>query len=290
MPKSQIKIDLVAQYFLADPNKAYTDSDFAYLFTEKSRDWNLPKSMTSFTFIEMLLRRTKLEKLQIRSPHYSSPVLYRWESKASPLAVALLLKKQQAFFSHTSAMWIHGLSDDKHIFLNSEQSKKAKNSGSLAQVAIDRAFQSQQRRSKMFYKYQGVTITLLSGKHTRRINIETRKSPSGQDVEVTSLERTLIDITVRPAYSGGVPHVLEAYRRARSRLSVAHLIALLAKFDFTYPYHQSIGFYLKRADYAEADQQLAKTPGVKFNFYLCHGLRNPAFDADWKILFPQSLK
>jgi len=291
MPKSQIKIDLVAQYFLANPHKVYTDSDFAHLFIEKSREWNLPKSMTSFTFTQMLLHRTKIEKLQIRSPHYTSPILYGWESKPSPLAVALSLKKQQAFFSHTSAMWIHGLSDDdKHIFLNSEQSKKAKNSGSLAQEAIDRAFQNQQRRSKMFYKFQGATITLLSGKHTGRINIETTKSPAGQDVEVTSLERTLIDITVRPAYSGGVPHVLEAYRRARSRLSVAHLIALLAKFDYTYPYHQSIGFYLKRAGYSEADQQLAKTPGVKFNFYLCHGLRNPAFDADWKIFFPQSLK
>ncbi len=291
MPKSQIKIELVTQYFLADPHRSYTDSNFAYLFIEKSRERNLPESMTSFTFIQMLLRRTKLEKLQIRSPHYSSPVLYRWENKASPLAVALSLKKQQAFFSHTSAMWTHGLGDDdKHIFLNSEQSEKAKNSGSLAQEAIDRAFQNKQRRSKMFYKYQGATITLLSGKHTGRINIETTKSPAGQDIEVTSLERTLIDITVRPAYSGGVPHVLEAYRRARSRLAVANLIALLAKFDYTYPYHQSIGFYLKRAGYAEAEQQLAKAPGVKFNFYLCHGLRNPAFDADWKMFFPQSLK
>lgn len=247
--------------------------------------------MTSFTFIRMLVTRTKLEKLQIRSTHYSSPVRYSWEGKASPIVVAVSLQRPQAFFSHASAMWLHGLSDEsKHIFQNNEQSEKPRNPGSLVQEAIDRAFQNQQRRSKLTYKYQGTTIALLNGKHTGRIDVETVKAPTGQEVQVTSLERTLLDIAVRPAYSGGVPHVLEAYKRARGRASISKLMALLAKFDYTYPYHQSIGFYLKRARYNESDQLLAKAIGVQFNFYLCYGLRNPAFDADWKIFFPQSLK
>jgi len=177
-------------------------------------------------------------------------------------------------------MWTHGLSDDKkHISLNNGQSEKPRNRGSLVQQAIDRAFQNQQRRSKLTYIYQGTTITLLNGKHTGRIDIETVKTPTGQEVEVTSLERTLIDITVRPAYSGGIPRVLEVYKRARDGVSIAKLIVLLAKFNYTYPYHQSIGFYLKRARYSESDQLLAKASGVQFNFYRCHGPRNPAFDS-----------
>lgn len=131
---------------------------------------------------------------------------------------------------------------------------------------------------------------ILNGKHTGRVDVETAKTPTGQEVEVTSLERTLIDITVCPAYSGGVPRVLKAYKRARGRVSISKLFALLDKFKYTYPYHQSIGFYLKRAHYSESDQLLAKASGVQFSFYLCRGLRNPAFDADWKIYFPQSLK
>ena len=291
MPKSNINIGLLTQYFESNQDEVFTEADLERLFIEQSHEWNLPPSMTSFTFIQMLVTRTKLEKLQIRSMHYSSPVRYSWEGKASPIAVAVSLQRPQAFFSHASAMWIQGLSDkSKHIFLNNEQSEKPRNPGLLVQEAIDRAFQNQQRRSKLTYRYQGITITLLNGKHTGRIDVETVNAPTGQQIEVTSLERTLIDITVRPAYSGGVPRVLEAYKRARGRASISKLMVLLAKFHYTYPYHQSIGFYLKRARYNESDQLLAKAIGVQFNFYLCHGLRNPVFDEDWKIFFPQSLK
>ncbi len=188
-------------------------------------------------------------------------------------------------------MWVHGLSEDhNHIFINKEQSEKPRNSGQLSQEAIDRAFQNQQRRSKLTYKYQDATITLLSGKHTGRLEVEPARAPSGHEVEVTSLERTLIDITVRPAYSGGVSTVLGAFGQARNRVSVTKLIALLNEFNYIYPYHQSIGFYLKRSGYTEADQLLAKADGVKFDFYLCHGLKHPAFDPDWRVFFPRRLK
>lgn len=109
-------------------------------------------------------------------------------------------------------------------------------------------------------------------------------------MDVTSLERTLIDITVRPGYAGGAPLVLRAFRLAKNRASISKLIVLLRKLDYTYPYHQSIGFYLKQAGYTEADQLLARTEGIKFAFYLCHGLKDPAFDPDWKVFFPRLLK
>jgi predicted transcriptional regulator of viral defense system len=142
----------------------------------------------------------------------------------------------------------------------------------------------------MAYQYKGSTITILNGKNTGRADVETTTAPTGQEVDVTSKERTLIDIVVRPAYSGGVAQVLEAYRRARGRVSVPNMLKLLDRFDYAYPYHQSIGFYLKKAQYGEEDQRLAKTKDVMFNFYLSHALRNPSFDPEWKIYFPQSLK
>ena len=59
----------------------------------------------------------------------------------------------------------------------------------------------------------------------------------------TNLERTLIDATVRPVYAGGVFEVRKAYELAKEKVSVNRLAALLQKLDYTYPYHQAIGFY-----------------------------------------------
>jgi hypothetical protein len=284
-------MEVLTQYFEDRPEEVFDDADLEYLFTEKFHEWNLPPSMTPYNFTQMLLTRSHLEKFQLRSKNYTSLALYSWQGAATPFSVALSLRTEQSFFSHASAMWIHGLrGDHKQIFLNKEQSAKPTKSGSLSQESIDRAFQNQQRRSKMAYQFKGSTITLLNGKHTGRMGVETAKAPTGQKVNVTSIERTLIDIAVRPAYSGGAPRILEAYKQARGRVSVSRLTSLLDKFDYTYPYHQSIGFYLKRAKYSEEDQLLAKAKGVTFNFYLSHGLRNPSFDPEWRIYFPQSLK
>jgi hypothetical protein len=96
MPKSKIHIDLLVQFFAANPDQVFALSDLEYLFIEKHREWNLPPSMTSYTFLEMLRTRFKLCELQLRSRHYSSLVLYAWEGKASSLSVALKIKKNGA--------------------------------------------------------------------------------------------------------------------------------------------------------------------------------------------------
>jgi hypothetical protein len=100
----------------------------------------------------------------------------------------------------------------------------------------------------------------------------------------------LIDITVRPAYAGGISNVLHAFNLARTRVSVSGMMTLLEKLDYTYPYHQSIGFYLTRAGYHPDEQALAAKSKIEFDFYLGHRLKNPAFDSRWRTFFPQDLK
>jgi len=58
----------------------------------------------------------------------------------------------------------------------------------------------------------------------------------GEPLEVTDLERTLIDIAVRPAYAGGVRPVLTAYLRSRSKVSVDRIAKLLRRLDYVYPF------------------------------------------------------
>jgi predicted transcriptional regulator of viral defense system len=97
-------------------------------------------------------------------------------------------------------------------------------------------------------------------------------------IRVTNLERTLIDIAVRPFYSGGVHKVLEAYKRAAERVSVEQMATMLQTLDYTYPYHQAIGFYLERSGYYDdASIKLFHEFPKEFDFYLANGMKSTAY-------------
>ena len=115
----------------------------------------------------------------------------------------------------------------------------------------------------------------------------TLRGPSGEELEVTKLERTLIDVTVRPAYAGGVVQVLEAYRAARARMSVNTLVATLKKLSYAYPYHQAIGFYMEKAGYERERFMRLRTLGVEFDFYLAHGLKQKEYSKFWRLFVPK---
>ena len=87
------------------------------------------------------------------SSEYPSVIRYVLGNNVGPVSLALSIKRH-AFLSHNSAMWIHGLAgDEKHIYINVEQSKTPPPSSALTQESIDRAFRNEQRRSKLVYKY-----------------------------------------------------------------------------------------------------------------------------------------
>jgi predicted transcriptional regulator of viral defense system len=188
-------------------------------------------------------------------------------------------------------MWIHGIGgDERHIFVNSEQSEKPPNRNKLTQDSIDRAFRNEQRVSKLIYTHQGVTFVVLNSKNSDRLDVIQAKTPSGENVEVTSLERTLIDITVRPAYAGGTSRVFKSFQIARGKASIEKMLGILKQLDYTYPYHQSLGFYMKRSGYTNADLDLVRRIGTRFNFYLGHRMKDPEFDDEFKVYFPKSLE
>lgn len=106
---------------------------------------------------------------------------------------------------------------------------------------------------------------------------------------MTNIERTLIDLSVRPVYGGGVGNVLAAYQRAKERVSVKALLATLKRLDYVYPYHQAIGFYMERAGFdAPSCHKLCRL-GLKFDFYLCHNIRNKAYDGFWRLYYPKGV-
>ncbi len=103
----------------------------------------------------------------------------------------------------------------------------------------------------------------------------------------TNLERTLIDIAVRPVYSGGIGEVAKAYELARENASINVLAATLQKLRYIYPYHQVIGFYLERAGYKTGQLDLLRRFPMEFDFYLSHAGRDMRYVEDWRLHVPR---
>lgn len=264
----------------------------ATILKEQRAGWRLAANTGKTQFIEFLLNKTSLQEIvlnPLNHPDLEPIVRYVWK-EATPFELAVSLKRN-AYLCHATAVYLHGLTDliPKTIYVNYEQSPKPPSSGTLSQEGIHKAFASKQRRSTLMYRiddeYQAV---LINGKNTNRLEVSSLEVPSGNHpaVEVTRLERTLIDITVRPAYGGGVSQVLETYRAAKGRLSVSTLVATLKKLDYVYPYHQAIGFYMQRAGYEPNRYDRLKKLGLDYEFYLAHDMREKAFDPEWRLFHP----
>lgn len=280
----------LTDFFESSPTRVFTPAQFAQVVNRHRTAWGLPAELTPPRLATLLVDTGRLRKVQLTAEAHSSKVTrYLW-GDVSPYAVALSLRPG-AYLSHSTAVFLHDLTDQvpKVIYVNKEQSPKPAPRGTLTQEGLDRAFQHEQRSSRYVFHFGLYRVVLLSGKHTGRLEVSPLSTSHGEPLEVTRLERTLIDIAVRPAYAGGVHEVLTAFRRARERLSVATLVATLKKLGYVYPYHQAIGFYMQRAGYAPSQLERLKALGLHHDFYLAHGLAGLRHDPTWRLYHPEGL-
>lgn len=200
--------------------------------------------------------------------------------------------RPKGYYTHLSAMYFHNLLDDQpqSLYFNYEQQSRP-GTGNLEQGRIDNAFKKKQRVTKSRTKYDGKEFWLLNGKQTGDYGVITLKAFDNIDIRVTDLERTLIDVAVRPAYAGGVKSVLEAYRIAQPKVSVPKLLSTLRSINYVYPYHQSIGFYMEAAgNYTiENLNEFLNIRPLDYDFYLDYEIKSPAYSSRWKIYYPQDL-
>ena len=187
-------------------------------------------------------------------------------------------------------MFLHDLTEQipKNVYVTFEQPPKPRSSSSLVQENIDKAFNRPPRKTIKTAEYGNYKITLLNRKYTNNRGLTTVTDENNVELQVTNLDRTLIDIAVRPFYSGGVLEVLKAYQRAKDKLSVNTINAYLKKINYLYPYHQAIGFYLERAGVSEKYlRHLYKD--INFDFYLTYQIKEPLYSKKWRLYYPKYL-
>jgi hypothetical protein len=297
MSKSRIQIarpDIV-RYFDDLPSKVLHHADLARILKEQRAFWRLTLSTNTTEFIRFLKDSGKLSVYAFPFPKpYKKKTVYSWGPV--PFYEIVLGISSKCYFSHYSAVKIHGLTDQtpKTFYINEEQRLESWLAGKLTQATIDAAFRRPVRVTRRVAETDDYRLVFLNGKNTANLGvIEEEFNGAGRErigrLRVTNVERTLIDITVRPVYSGGVSEVLKAFTLARELVSVNRIAAMLKKLEFIYPYHQAIGFYLERAGHRSSAIDLFRRFPREFDFYLEHGLKEKEYVKEWRLFIPKWL-
>ena len=291
MNRSRLQIakpDIVA-FFSEKAPRVMKPRQLGAIMSEQRRGWRLAQNTTIDHFIAFLTKSADLKRHAFEFPTRPE-TLFVWGKV--PLFEILQHLKPKSYFSHYTAMRMHGLTEQvpKIIYISHERTTAASRSD-LSQAAIDEAFQRPVRISNNAVDFGDQRIVLLNSAFTDELGVIGQTIQHGSEASVsvraTNLERTLIDVAVRPAYSGGVYEVAKAFELARDTLSVNSMSAMLKKLDFAYPYHQVIGFYLERAGYHPTTLDLLRRFPTTFDFYLTHEMAETRFDKTWRLHVPK---
>ncbi len=272
--------------FLQQQRPVFAESELERLIESNRTNWELAPSARTKNLIERLTRNNILFRHEIAFSEEEIYIRYAY-GEVSPYDLAVGLHPK-AYLSHYSAAALLALTTQvpKTIYTTVEQSQRLMDSGSeLSQSTIAHAFSLPQRQPATQARIGDYTVVLLKRKYTNRTGVLTTES-----IPHTGIERTLIDLVVRPNYAGGAFAVLDMYRQAVAQgIAVAKIVAWLEKFNYIYPYHQSIGFLLEKAGYNGKPLDSLKTLPMPFDFYLDYEMNDKEYSTAWKLYYPKGM-
>jgi len=282
-PRSRLSIakpDIV-KLFEEAPNRVFSHTELAQHLSDNREYWRLAQATSTNEFIQFLLKNTKLQFHNFKLPHRPTK-RYTWGDVETLEIVQSL--RPEGYFTHFTALQLHNLTEQipKTVYLNFEQ-RATGGGGSLTQANINRAFANKCRVSKNVTTFHDQRICIVNGQNTGNLGVISRDG-----LRLTDTERTLIDVVVRPVYAGGAFEVARAFEVVRPTLSVNRLVAYLRRLNYTYPYHQAIGYYLDRTKtYSTTQLDLLRQFDIEFDFYLAHEMKETEYVKEWRLFVPK---
>jgi predicted transcriptional regulator of viral defense system len=269
-------------------SRVFTFADIRDLLGANREFWRLG-AISVAQFVNLLSEQFDFREIRLDFP--VRPVTrYIW-GKATDLEIIQSINPA-GYFSHYTAIRLHDLTIQipTTAYFNIEQTVRP-GGGDLTQQRITNAFtRGKCRTSSNIAQLSDTKICLINGGNTDNLGVTELTTEEGASpVRITNLERTLIDAAVRPIYAGGVFEVKNAFAAAKDRVSVNKLVSYLKRIAYTYPVHQSIGFYMERSGYRESQLSLLSQFPRKYDFYVDYGLKQPEYDKQWKLFFPKGL-
>ncbi len=288
--KQQLDLCLpkIKDFFDKSLVRSFTEQKFKRIFSHYRNDWDIPLNKHGKQVLNYLVKKDFFIPHVYIDSNGKNKLLYSLKDQDEFTILTGL--KSNSYYAFYSALFLHQLTLQipKKLYLNFEHSSAMNNAeakNELTQAGIDEALHKEQRKSLKNYTYTDKKIILTNGKYTNKLGIE-RQQSINQCFEYTNLERTMIDISVRPVYAGGIFEVFEAFKQAKSKVDVKKMAGYLEKLDYIYPYHQIIGFYLEKAGYNKKEVDYFSKE-MKFDFYLTYNIRIKEYSKKWQLYYPK---
>lgn len=280
--------DKVEEIFNNLTENTFKLRDIGEIFNNLQQQLHLPRKLTLQQFLKFLELNFNFQKVELKFPNRKE-TRYVWGN--SSIFSVLMQMNKKGYFSHHTAMFFNNLTNQvpKVIYLNVEQPDKNTFRGELLQENLNRAFNNKQRVSNNYVDFNDSRILLINGKQSKNLGVFETYNEEGELLRITNIERTLIDIIVRPVYSGGVIEIIKAFEAAKERVSINKLLSYLRQLNYMYPYHQALGFYLTKTGYKESQIQLVKDINIEYDFYLDYQMKEPAYSKEWRLYYPKEI-
>jgi hypothetical protein len=275
--------------FAGKPQKVFNQKELQKLFEEQKshlriRSYNLTKFISLLTELA-ILKKVEFKFFNSETSLHKTRYLF---GKPDKYDLTKGLGKNP-YLSFESALHYHALlnKEPKINNVTIEQSPKKTVVKVLAQDRIDLAFSQEAKTANTMASYGKNKWLIHNGMFTGNIGLcDYKPSPS---IKITDIERTILDATVRSTLVGGPERVLEFYKKAKGKVSTQNLLSHLKNINYTYPYHQSIGFYLEASGYDVKEYEGFKEIPMPYKFYLDYGMESTNYNKDWKVYYPDDL-